>query len=124
VIQKLAPREISIGDYVLSGGELGAMVLIDAVARLIPGVLGHDDSASSDSFAKAQGDPQSRRLLDCPHYTRPRVWDEVEVPEVLLSGDHKRIAKWRLEQMLERTKARRPDLLTNKDGPDPTTSSG
>jgi tRNA (guanine37-N1)-methyltransferase len=123
VIQKLAPREISIGDYVLSGGELGAMVLIDAVARLIPGVLGHDDSASSDSFAKAQGDPQSRRLLDCPHYTRPRIWDGVEVPEVLLSGDHGRIAKWRLEQMLERTKARRPDLLTNKEGSGPTASA-
>ncbi|HLO41091.1 MAG TPA: tRNA (guanosine(37)-N1)-methyltransferase TrmD [Phycisphaerales bacterium] len=114
VIQRLAPREISIGDYVLSGGELGAMVLIDAITRLLPGVLGHDDSASSDSFAIARGDPQSRRLLDCPHYTRPRVWEGMEVPEVLLSGDHARIATWRLQQMLERTQARRPDLFANK----------
>ncbi len=111
VIQKLAPREISVGDYVLSGGELAAMVLIDAVIRLLPGALGDEGSAGSDSFGAAKDDPLARRLLDCPHYTRPRVWEGLDIPEVLLSGDHGRIAKWRLEQMLERTKARRPDLF-------------
>lgn len=108
VIEKLDPLEISIGDYVLSGGELAAMVLIDAVARQLPGVLGHGDSAAEDSFSAA-GDRQ--RLLDCPHYTRPQVWEGVEAPPILLSGDHGAVAKWRKEQMLERTKARRPDLL-------------
>lgn len=96
-------EEWSIGDYVISGGELGAMVLIDAIARLVPGVLGHSASAQQDSFEAG--------LLDCPHYTRPKVIDGLKVPEVLLSGDHSRIAKWRLEQQLERTKQRRPDLL-------------
>ncbi|MCG3122035.1 MAG: tRNA (guanine-N(1)-)-methyltransferase [Phycisphaerales bacterium] len=115
VIQRLVPLEISIGDYVLSGGELAAMVLMDAVIRLIPGVLGHDESAGSDSFGVAATDPAGRRLLDCPHYTRPRVWEGMEVPEVLMSGDHGKIARWRLEQMIERTKARRPDLFPKID---------
>lgn len=107
VIQRLAPmREISIGDYVLTGGELPAMVLIDAVARLRPGVLGHEESAHHDSFS-----PGAQRLLDHPHYTRPRVWEGMEVPEILLSGDHAKIEKWRREQSLERTRQRRPDLL-------------
>lgn len=96
-------EEWSIGDYVISGGELGAMVVIDAMARLIPGVLGHSASAQQDSFAA--------ELLDCPHYTRPEVIDGLQVPEVLLSGDHARITKWRQEQQLERTRLRRPDLL-------------
>jgi tRNA (guanine37-N1)-methyltransferase len=109
VIEALAPREVSLGDYVLSGGELGAMVLIDAVARLLPGALGHEGSAASDSFSPAG--PEGRRLLDCPHYTKPREWEGRPVPDVLLSGDHAKIAAWRYERMLERTRARRPDLL-------------
>ncbi len=109
VISRLAPREISLGDYVLSGGELAAMVLIDAVVRLLPGVLGDELSHASDSFSPAGLDQQ--RLLDCPHYTRPREWMGMPVPEVLLAGDHAKVAEWRLERMLERTRQRRPDLL-------------
>jgi len=109
IIEKLAPLEISLGDYVLSGGELGAMVVMDAIIRKLPGALGHEDSSAEDSFS-ARG-PESRPLLDCPHYTKPREWMGMTVPEVLLSGDHGKIAKWRLERMLERTKSRRPDLL-------------
>lgn len=109
VVEALAPLELSIGDYVLSGGELGAMVLIDAVARLLPGVLGHEDSNASDSFSAVGAEGQ--RLLDCPHYTKPREWMGREVPEVLLSGNHAQIAKWRLDQMMQRTRQRRPDLL-------------
>lgn len=93
----------SIGDYVISGGELAAMVIIDALARLVPGVLGHPESAQQDSFVAG--------LLDCPHYTRPDEIAGLKVPEVLLSGDHARIEKWRQEQRLERTKLQRPDLL-------------
>lgn len=100
--------ELSIGDYVLSGGELAAMVLIDAVARLLPGVLGDAESASQDSFAQ---DSFSGGLLDCPHYTRPEQWSGQRVPEVLMSGDHAKIARWRLKQALGRTWSRRPDLL-------------
>lgn len=115
VIEELAPLEISIGDFVLSGGELGAMVLIDAVVRLLPGVLGDDDSARQDSFgvAAAAGKlkPPAERLLDCPHYTKPREWMGRAVPEVLLSGNHAAIATWRLERRIERTSQRRPDLL-------------
>lgn len=118
VIQKLAPLEVSVGDYVLSGGELAAMVLMDAVIRLIPGVLGDEGSAGADSFSmvrpaptKADKNPVARRLLDCPHYTRPRDWMGMEVPEVLIGGDHGAVAKWRYEQMLSRTRERRPDLL-------------
>ncbi len=132
VIERLDPFEISIGDYILSGGELGALVLIDAVARLLPGVLGHDDSAGQDSFAPPPtlnpdgseidaasmkrwmaelGVDGNVRLLDCPHYTRPRRWEGRDVPDVLLGGDHDAVARWRLEQMVRRTRARRPDLL-------------
>jgi len=106
VIERLAPLEISIGDYVLSGGELPAMVLIDAVVRLQPGVLGDETSADFESFS-----PGAAGLLDCPHYTRPREWMGVEVPAVLLSGDHAAVDQWRKQQSLERTRARRPDLL-------------
>ncbi len=109
VIERLRPMEISIGDYVLSGGELAAMVLIDAIVRLIPGALGDEDSSASDSFGVLGA--KGERLLDCPHYTRPRVWEGMEVPEVLLSGDHGAIAAWRQEKMRERTLERRPDLL-------------
>jgi len=117
VIQKLDPLELSLGDYVLSGGELAAMVLMDVVIRLLPGSLGHEGSAAEDSFslitipgAKKQPSTQAR-LLDCPHYTKPRDWMGLTVPEVLLSGDHGQIDKWRLEQRLSRTRDRRPDLL-------------
>ena len=109
VIEKLAPREISIGDYVLSGGEIPALALVDAVTRLQPGALGHANSAGEDSFSKRG--PDEERLLDCPHYTRPRVWQNLEVPDILLSGDHQRVAEWRLQHMRDRTRARRPDLL-------------
>lgn len=109
VVEALSPREISIGDYVLSGGELGAIVLIDAIARLLPGVLGDEDSNATDSFSKEE--KSGTRLLDCPHYAKPREWMGRGVPEVLLSGNHAEIAKWRLLQRQERTKARRPDLL-------------
>lgn len=118
VIQKLAPLEISIGDYVLSGGELGAMVLMDAVIRLLPGALGDEGSAAADSFSRL---PDGRRLLDCPHYTRPREWMGMEVPEILLSGDHAKVDAWRLAQMEQRTQERRPDLLA--PGPGPATAS-
>lgn len=102
-IEQEVDEEWSIGDYVLSGGELPAMVMIDAVSRLLPGVLGHEDSAEQDSFADG--------LLDCPHYTRPELWQGRAVPEVLLSGDHAAIERWRLKQSLGRTWLRRPDLL-------------
>ncbi|WP_406666539.1 tRNA (guanosine(37)-N1)-methyltransferase TrmD [Gallaecimonas sp. GXIMD1310] len=105
VIESLIDEEWSIGDYVLSGGELPAMVLIDAVARLVPGVLGHEQSAEEDSFAAG--------LLDCPHYTRPEVLDGMAVPAVLLSGDHQAIRRWRMQTSLVRTWQRRPDLLDN-----------
>jgi len=113
VIERLRPREVSVGDYVLSGGEIPAMLLADAVVRLIPGVLGHEDSAAEDSFSRRG--LRGERLLDCPHYTRPRVWEGMEVPEVLMSGDHGKVDAWRLERMIERTRARRPDLLHEDD---------
>jgi tRNA (guanine37-N1)-methyltransferase len=103
LIEAQVDEEWSIGDYVLSGGELAAMVVIDALARQIPGVLGHEDSASQDSFAAG--------LLDCPHYTRPEEFGGKRVPEVLLSGNHAEIRRWRLKQALGRTFERRPDLL-------------
>lgn len=103
LLEKHVSMEVSIGDYVLSGGELPALVLADAVARQLPGVLGHEESAEQDSFANG--------LLDCPHYTRPAEWQGQEVPPVLLSGDHAAIAAWRHEQALKRTNERRPDLL-------------
>jgi len=115
VIDELAPLEISVGDFVLSGGELPAMMVIDAITRLLPGALGDADSAGQDSFsARPTGGP---RLLDCPHFTRPREWKGRLVPEVLLSGDHGQIAAWRDRQRLDRTQARRPDVLSG-DGPD------
>lgn len=110
VIEQLSPLEISIGDYVLSGGELPAMVLIDAVVRLLPGVLGHEESAHHDSFS-----PGALRMLDHPHYTRPPEWDGKKVPDVLLSGDHAAIERWRKQQALQRTKQRRPDLLDDTE---------
>ena len=113
VIESLDPLDISTGDYVLSGGELPALLLVDAVVRLLPNVLGHEDSATEDSFS--QRDEFGNPLLDCPHYTRPRVWEGKEVPEVLLSGDHQAVDEWRKEQMKQRTNARRPDLLTKKE---------
>ena len=105
VIARHVDEEWSIGDYVLSGGELPAMVMIDSVARLVPGVLGHHASADEDSFAEG--------LLDFPHYTRPEVLDGEAVPPVLLSGNHEQIRRWRLQQSLGRTWLRRPELLNN-----------
>ncbi|MGB9672530.1 MAG: tRNA (guanosine(37)-N1)-methyltransferase TrmD [Anaerolineales bacterium] len=105
VRQHLATDEISIGDYVLTGGELAALVLIDAISRPIPGVLGDPEGAMDDSHAMG--------LLEYPHYTRPAEFRGWKVPDVLLSGDHKRIARWRREQALLRTFQRRPDLLEN-----------
>jgi len=103
LIESQIDEEISIGDYVLSGGELAAMVVIDAVTRLLPDALGHKDSAQQDSFVDG--------LLDYPHYTRPEVVDEMTVPEVLRGGNHQLIARWRQQQALGRTWLRRPDLL-------------
>jgi len=106
LIQTEIDREISLGDFVLSGGELAAMVVIDAVTRLIPGALGHAQSAEQDSFADG--------LLDCPHYTRPEVYEGLAVPEVLLGGHHEQIRRWRLKESLRRTLERRPDLLEKR----------
>ena len=103
LVEAEVDEEISLGDFVLSGGELAAMALVDAMIRLEPGVLGHEQSAAQDSFAQG--------LLDCPHYTRPEDWAGELVPEVLLSGDHQGIRRWRLKQSLGRTWQRRPDLL-------------
>jgi len=103
IIEAKVDREYSLGDFVLSGGELASMVLIDCMARLMPGVLGHDESALQDSFMEG--------LLDCPHYTRPEVVEDLKVPDVLLSGDHKAIKRWRLKQSLGRSYLRRPDLI-------------
>jgi len=103
IIETHVDEEWSIGDYVLSGGELPALVLIDAIARMIPGVLGDEDSAQQDSFMQG--------LLDCPHYTRPEEIDGRTVPQVLLSGNHRDIDRWRLQQSLGRSWLRRPDLI-------------
>jgi tRNA (guanine37-N1)-methyltransferase len=102
VLEARNVEEVSIGDYVLSGGELAAQVLIDACVRLLPGVAGNEGSLAEESFAGA--------LLEYPHYTRPREWEGRNIPEVLLSGDHEKIAKWRREQAEAITKSRRPDL--------------
>ncbi len=102
VLQARNIEEISIGDYVLSGGEIAAQVVIDAVVRLLPGVAGNESSLAEESFAQG--------LLEYPHYTRPREWEGRAIPEVLLSGDHKAIARWRREQAEKLTKGRRPDL--------------
>jgi len=106
LLRQHVDEELSIGDYVLSGGELAAMVLIDSLVRQLPGVLGDAESAQQDSFVNG--------LLDCPHYTRPEVYEGEEVPEVLMSGHHAEIEKWRLKQALGRTWQRRPDLLAQR----------
>jgi tRNA (guanine37-N1)-methyltransferase len=105
-IEGVVPDEVSIGDYVLSGGELAAAVVIDAVARWLPGVLGHEDSNAGDSYAAG--------LLDCPQYTRPESIDGRDVPAVLLGGDHEAVRRWRLKQALGRTWLRRPGLLAER----------
>lgn len=106
LIEAEVDEELSIGDYVISGGELAAMVVIDAVTRQLPGVLGHELSAQEDSYADG--------LLDCPHYTRPEQYQGKQVPNVLLSGNHQEIRRWRLKQALGRTYQRRPDLLQGR----------
>ena len=103
LVSRQVDYEVSIGDYVVSGGELPAMVLMDALIRQMPGVLGATESAQQDSFVSG--------LLDCPHYTRPEVYEGLEVPPVLLSGNHAEIDRWRLKQALGRTWSRRPELL-------------
>ncbi|MCE9551359.1 MAG: tRNA (guanosine(37)-N1)-methyltransferase TrmD [Betaproteobacteria bacterium] len=106
LIRQHVDEELSIGDYVLSGGELAAMVLIDSLVRHLPGVLGDAESAQQDSFVAG--------LLDCPHYTRPEIFEGEGIPEILLSGHHAEIEKWRLKQSLGRTWQRRPDLLAQR----------
>lgn len=106
VIDRCVDEEISLGDFVLSGGELAAMVMLDAVIRQLPGALNDGESAAEDSFVAG--------LLDCPHYTRPEVYRGVGVPEPLLSGNHARIRRWRLEQALRATLQKRPDLLDGR----------
>lgn len=103
VVEEIVADEISVGDYVLTGGELPALTITDAVVRLLPGVLHNDTSAASDSFEDG--------LLEYPQYTRPEVWNERSVPSILLSGDHAKVDAWRAEQSLLRTKQKRPDLL-------------
>ncbi len=103
LLESEVDEELSVGDFVLSGGEVAAMLLVEAMTRLLPGALGNEESASCDSFANG--------LLDCPHYTRPEVSDGLRVPPVLLSGNHDAIRRWRLKQALGRTWQRRPDLL-------------
>ena len=114
VLQARGLREISIGDFVLSGGELPAMTVIDACVRLLPGVMGKTASGSEESFENG--------LLEYPQYTRPRNWEGLEIPEILLSGDHKRIAQWRLDQSRALTRERRPDLLPLEAGSPETLS--
>lgn len=111
-IRYLVDEELSIGDYVLTGGELPAMVMIDAIARLIPGALGKEESKKEESFALVETPQGKMRLLEYPHYTRPEVYKGKKVPKVLLSGHHGEVAKWRKEESLKRTKKRRPDLLS------------
>lgn len=106
LIAREVDEEIAIGDFVVSGGELPALMLIDAIARLLPGALNDEQSAREDSFADG--------LLDCPHYTRPETYEGMAVPDVLLSGHHEKIRRWRLAQSLQRTRARRPDLLADR----------
>ncbi|MCL1860050.1 MAG: tRNA (guanosine(37)-N1)-methyltransferase TrmD [Proteobacteria bacterium] len=106
LLDREVDEEISLGDFVLSGGELAAMALIDAIVRQLPGALNDAESAQEDSFVAG--------LLDCPHYTRPEIFDDEQVPEVLLSGNHALIRRWRLKQALGRTWLRRPDLLAQR----------
>lgn len=108
VIEARGLQEVSIGDYILSGGELGALVLLDAVVRLLPGVMGHAESGSEESFETG--------LLEYPHYTRPQLFEGRPIPEVLVSGDHARIAKWRRAEAERITRERRPDLWAKKQG--------
>jgi len=108
VNEALVTDEISIGDYVLSGGEPAAVVVVDSIVRLLPDALGSETSAENDSF--------SRGLLDCPHYTRPAEFRGMKVPDVLLNGDHAEIEKWRYQRALEKTRALRPDLIKNEEG--------
>ena len=107
LIEKCVDEEVSVGDYVLSGGELAAMVLVDAVVRQLPGALGDGQSAVEESFAAG--------LLDCPQYTRPEEWSGMNVPDVLMSGHHELIRRWRLKQSLARSWKRRPDLVAGRD---------
>jgi tRNA (guanine37-N1)-methyltransferase len=100
-------EELSIGDYVLTGGELGALVVIDAVARLVPGVLGSDESSEDESFTTG--------LLEYPQYTRPAVWHGRAIPEILTSGNHEKVRQWRRKQALRRTRERRPDMYEKLD---------
>jgi tRNA (guanine37-N1)-methyltransferase len=104
VIEKRALREVSVGDYILSGGEPAAIVLLDAVVRLLPGVMGKLESAEEESFSDG--------LLEHPHYTKPNVWEGLEIPEILMGGNHKAIAQWKRQKREEITKSRRPDLWT------------
>lgn len=106
IVTQEVDEQLSLGDYVISGGELAIMVMVDALTRWLPGALGHEQSASQDAFA-----PENLGLLDCPHYTRPAVWGGEAVPNVLLAGDHQAIARWRKKQSLGQTWLYRPDLL-------------
>lgn len=118
IAELLQPEEISIGDFVLTGGEIAALALVDSVVRLLPGVLGNDETLSAESFENG--------LLDCPHYTRPRQFRGLEVPPVLISGNHAEIAAWRAEQAAARTAQRRPDLRPGRPavtGPRPSESA-
>ena len=109
VIDVLNPLEISIGDYILNGGEVASMVMVDTLVRMVPGVLGHEESSIQDSFSRGN------RMLEYPQYTRPRDYRGLPVPEILLSGNHPEIEKWRAAQSLLRTQQRRADLLDAKD---------
>jgi tRNA (guanine37-N1)-methyltransferase len=113
---RMAVDEVSIGDYVLAGGEAAVLVMLEAVCRLLPGVLGNECSAGDDSFGGAAGDGGMAGLLEGPSYTRPRSWRGRSVPEVLVSGDHGAIARWRRDEALRRTAANRPDLLAGAAG--------
>lgn len=110
-VRKLVDEEISIGDYILTGGELPAMVLTDTIVRLLPGVLGKDKSSISESFQEIISNGKKIKVLEYPQYTRPDIYKNMQVPKILLSGDHEKIAKWRDRQSLIKTKKRRPDLL-------------
>ncbi len=107
VIERRALREVSIGDFILSGGEPAALVLLDAVVRLLPGVMGKAESGHEESFEDG--------LLEHPHYTKPNVWEGLEIPEILLSGDHRAMARWKLERRQTLTRSRRPDLWAKKE---------
>lgn len=114
-IRSLVNQEISIGDYVLTGGEIPALVVIDSVSRLIPGTIGKNESTHEESFSyQHSSNFKNSRILEYPHYTRPEVYKDSSVPNILLSGNHGEIAKWRQEQAIYRTRSRRPDLLDSK----------